>query len=264
MNVETPLYSISEVSEVTGVNAVTLRAWQRRYGLLVPQRTPKGHRLYTDDDIRKIHTILAWLAKGVSIGKVKPLLVSGDVPVASNDGEKIELVDETVSLIEQGKVQQVESRIREAMKLYPFPVLEAQYLTPIDQFIARPENPLREMQLSLWNGAVLQCVVTVLNKVNSDKHPACLLLSFSVSHARTVWQHALKLADEGKYVMVLSDLTGKLTGIAALMRERKITAWYVVGDKKLTSKQLDDIDALCAAVSIPCEWVGSIKTIHQR
>lgn len=35
------LFAISEVSEITGVNSVTLRAWQRRYGLLVPLRTTK-------------------------------------------------------------------------------------------------------------------------------------------------------------------------------------------------------------------------------
>lgn len=34
-------YAIGEVSEITGVNSVTLRAWQRRYGLIVPQRTQR-------------------------------------------------------------------------------------------------------------------------------------------------------------------------------------------------------------------------------
>ncbi|OOE97942.1 hypothetical protein BZG79_15885, partial [Salinivibrio sp. MA427] len=38
--------TISQVAEQTGVNPVTLRAWQRRYGLLSPARTAKGHRLY--------------------------------------------------------------------------------------------------------------------------------------------------------------------------------------------------------------------------
>ena len=38
---------IREVARQTGVNAVTLRAWERRYGLIVPHRTEKGHRLYT-------------------------------------------------------------------------------------------------------------------------------------------------------------------------------------------------------------------------
>ncbi|MFO7703780.1 MAG: MerR family DNA-binding transcriptional regulator, partial [Halopseudomonas sp.] len=33
---------IREVSRVTGVNAITLRAWERRYGLITPHRTEKG------------------------------------------------------------------------------------------------------------------------------------------------------------------------------------------------------------------------------
>ncbi len=32
-------YSIGEVAERCGINPVTLRAWQRRYGLLKPQRS---------------------------------------------------------------------------------------------------------------------------------------------------------------------------------------------------------------------------------
>ena len=39
------LLPIGEVSLLTGVNAVTLRAWQRRFGLVIPARTPKGVRI---------------------------------------------------------------------------------------------------------------------------------------------------------------------------------------------------------------------------
>ena len=39
------LLPIRTVSILTGVHSVTLRAWERRYGLITPQRTPKGHRL---------------------------------------------------------------------------------------------------------------------------------------------------------------------------------------------------------------------------
>ncbi|EBQ2874974.1 MerR family DNA-binding transcriptional regulator, partial [Salmonella enterica subsp. enterica serovar Montevideo] len=46
-------YSIGEFARLCGINAATLRAWQRRYGLLKPQRTDGGHRLYSDDDIRQ-------------------------------------------------------------------------------------------------------------------------------------------------------------------------------------------------------------------
>lgn len=74
---EAPQYElvpIREISRITGVNTVTLRAWERRYGLLVPQRTAKGHRLYTRGDIQRVQDIQVWLARGVAIGKVKALL----------------------------------------------------------------------------------------------------------------------------------------------------------------------------------------------
>lgn len=70
------LIPIREISRATGVNTVTLRAWERRYGLLVPQRTSKGHRLYTQADVQKVKAVQVWLSRGVAISKVKALLGS--------------------------------------------------------------------------------------------------------------------------------------------------------------------------------------------
>jgi predicted site-specific integrase-resolvase len=61
------LYPIGTVSEITGVNAVTLRAWERRYGLIKPERTPKGHRLYSKTDVDKIQHILEQLGRGIAM-----------------------------------------------------------------------------------------------------------------------------------------------------------------------------------------------------
>jgi DNA-binding transcriptional MerR regulator len=68
------LYSIGEVAHIRGINPVTLRAWQRRYGLLKPQRTEGGHRLFNDDDLDTIRTILGWIERGIPVGQVKSLL----------------------------------------------------------------------------------------------------------------------------------------------------------------------------------------------
>ncbi|MCW4149802.1 MerR family transcriptional regulator [Halomonas sp. 18H] len=71
---DTPRYPIREVSRLTGVNSVTLRAWERRYGLLRPHRTPKGHRLYAREDIERVEAILQWLNRGVPVSQVRELL----------------------------------------------------------------------------------------------------------------------------------------------------------------------------------------------
>jgi len=68
------LFPIREVSRLTGVNAVTLRAWERRYGLIRPIRTDSGHRLYSLADIDEIRRILGWLERGVAVSKVGSIL----------------------------------------------------------------------------------------------------------------------------------------------------------------------------------------------
>ena len=68
------LYPIRTVSEISGVNSITLRAWERRYDLFKPQRSAKGHRLYSEKDIIRIQQVLALLAKGVSIGRVAKVI----------------------------------------------------------------------------------------------------------------------------------------------------------------------------------------------
>ena len=62
-------YPIRVVSAETGVNAITLRAWERRYGLITPKRTAKGHRLYTEQDILLIRKVVALLNRGIPISQ---------------------------------------------------------------------------------------------------------------------------------------------------------------------------------------------------
>ncbi|MAG67515.1 MAG: helix-turn-helix-type transcriptional regulator [Pseudomonadales bacterium] len=76
------LYPIREVSRLTGVNPITLRAWERRYGLLVPHRTDGGHRLYSLQDIERVRSVTQWIARGVPVSKVAGILDRGDVDEA--------------------------------------------------------------------------------------------------------------------------------------------------------------------------------------
>lgn len=64
------VYPIGRVSELTGVNSVTLRAWERRYGLIQPARSSSGHRLYSESDIQLIGYVLEQLERGIPISGV--------------------------------------------------------------------------------------------------------------------------------------------------------------------------------------------------
>jgi MerR family transcriptional regulator, light-induced transcriptional regulator len=67
-------FPIRTVAALTGVNAITLRAWERRYGVIEPERTATGHRLYRREQIELIHRVVALLEKGIRISQVRQAL----------------------------------------------------------------------------------------------------------------------------------------------------------------------------------------------
>lgn len=64
------LYKIKTIASLTGFNPTLLRAWERRYALLVPTRTDTGHRLYTAEDLRVLRRVRSLLDQGRSIGEI--------------------------------------------------------------------------------------------------------------------------------------------------------------------------------------------------
>jgi DNA-binding transcriptional MerR regulator len=74
---------ISAVTRLTGVNAITLRAWERRYGVVRPLRTPKGHRLYTHEHVELIRRVLTLVERGVPISRAREALESSELGTAA-------------------------------------------------------------------------------------------------------------------------------------------------------------------------------------
>lgn len=80
------LVRIGALSEMTGTSVDVLRSWERRYGLLSPERTAGGFRLYTVDDVARIRAMRALLAAGVSASEAARQVLAGAAPAAA-DGE---------------------------------------------------------------------------------------------------------------------------------------------------------------------------------
>ena len=53
------MYTIKQAAARTGLSIPTIRAWERRYGLRVPDRTPAGYRLYDDAAIERLAAMRA-------------------------------------------------------------------------------------------------------------------------------------------------------------------------------------------------------------
>jgi DNA-binding transcriptional MerR regulator len=69
-----PLYSIGAVAEMLGSTPATLRSWEERYGVVVPERTEGGRRLYGRDDLERLRFVKASVDKGFSAADAHRLL----------------------------------------------------------------------------------------------------------------------------------------------------------------------------------------------
>ena len=67
------VYGISVASELTGIDAQTLRLYERR-GLLTPARTDGGTRRYSDDDLDLLQRINELVAQGINIAGIAQIL----------------------------------------------------------------------------------------------------------------------------------------------------------------------------------------------
>lgn len=83
-NPHLPVYNIKAVSRLVGLLPVTLRAWERRYGMPRPNRGDQGYRLYSEHDIRTLRWLKAQIETGLSIGRaveyLNELRTSGQDP----------------------------------------------------------------------------------------------------------------------------------------------------------------------------------------
>src|SRR6476619_3715868 len=60
------MYTIKRAAELTGISVATLRAWERRYGVVSPQRSDGGYRLYGPEDVRALAIMNSLVNEGWS------------------------------------------------------------------------------------------------------------------------------------------------------------------------------------------------------
>lgn len=67
------MYSIKAVSQATGLSVETLRAWERRYGIVAPQRDDLGRRVYRPEDVLRLRRLREATEQGHPIGRLAAL-----------------------------------------------------------------------------------------------------------------------------------------------------------------------------------------------
>ncbi|MGP5310461.1 MerR family transcriptional regulator [Vreelandella alkaliphila] len=213
---DTPLYPIREVSRLTGVNSVTLRAWERRYGLIRPQRTPKGHRLYAQDDITRIERILQWLNRGVPVSQVVDLLdqpetVETPSPNTGDWASQRQLLQSTIEAVDLPKL---EALYHQSLALYPLSVainelwqpviltLEAKWASQPDDLVRRTFEAFLRSQVGIrlhYANQATRGPLILLSAMPDDPGPLwvlmCALMASEQGYRVQLFDRSLALED---------------------------------------------------------------------
>lgn len=195
------LYTIGEVAQLCAINPVTLRAWQRRYGLLKPQRSEGGHRLFNEEDVARIRAILNWIERGVPVSKIKPLL-EGASPDSNTNWAALQ--QQLLTLLHTPVVAKLRSRLFELGREYPPQALINHVLRPLRSQLAG-QHELLQMLRSLLDGVIIEYATFCMIGARKKPGKHALLLGWGTTDRTELWLAAIVLAKRGMRVDILPE-----------------------------------------------------------
>lgn len=90
-----PIFSIGAVARMLELPPPTIRTWETRYGLVVPERTPGGQRLYSRAQVDQLRFLKSCVANGSRPGEAHRLLaerLDGGRATGGEEGPKVRVV----------------------------------------------------------------------------------------------------------------------------------------------------------------------------
>ena len=131
------MYSIKAVAQATGLTVETLRAWERRYGIVVPSRDAGGRRMYRAEDVLRLRRLREATERGHAIGRLAGLSDDGlarllDEPT---DGRELAVanafVERMLDAAQRFRAADCEQTLTLAIAMLPPPRLVREVLQPL-------------------------------------------------------------------------------------------------------------------------------------
>ena len=171
-------YRIQTVSQMTGIPAATLRAWERRYGFPEPERTQSSYRLYSEKDISSIRLLKSLCEQGIS-----PSEAVRTIRARIGDNQGLVTKD-------QSAPQKSQSLALQELSLDPeeqsaFELMREQLLHAVHKFdpVQLERNIRRAMLLGSAKKVFDGVFAPVLHKVGEEWHEG--LISIAQEHLAT-------------------------------------------------------------------------------
>ncbi|MBV7573429.1 MerR family transcriptional regulator [Pseudomonas sp. PDM32] len=186
------LFPIREVARLTGVNPITLRAWERRYGLIVPTRTDSGHRLYSMADIERVRSILGWIERGVAVSRVGKILarteplqaLSHIIPTNLVEADYAQWRQQVLAAVNGFDDLQLEQVYGQIFSSYALPVVFQDILIPVWKQLLQSQDQFGVTSEWLFLDGFLRSRVVQRLLLTREKQPRRVVICALDGHCR--------------------------------------------------------------------------------
>jgi DNA-binding transcriptional MerR regulator len=266
------LVPIRTVSSLTGVNSVTLRAWERRYDLVKPVRTPKGHRLYTMADVDLIHQVVTLLDNGMSIGQVRQVLDADQArpeparEPPSDLGPWPSYQDRLLRAIAAFDDAELHEVYNEVLSFYPVDIVTSRLIVPLLRELGeRWAKGLGSIAEEHFFSVFLRNKLGArFHHLNRDRRGPRLLAAClpGEQHEVGLLLFALAALDRDYRVVLLGPNT-PLAELPPVVERAAIQAIVLAGSANLAATVIErELPTLCRAVALPVFVGGRVVTRH--
>jgi DNA-binding transcriptional MerR regulator len=240
------------VARRTGVTPDSLRAWEKRYGAVHPERTPTGRRLYSDEDVERLRLLRQATLGGRSIGQIAGLSTEELRALVAEDEEKAvqppprtagphpgglaapaQLLEEALDAarrLQPGELEEILSRARVSLSR---PALLEEFVIPLVQQVGNcwRQGTLRVAHEHLVTAA-LRSFLARLQEASKNPAGSPVLIATTPAgqvHELGLLAAAAVAADHGWDVIYLGpDLPPEDIASAALERNARAVALSIV------------------------------------
>ena len=113
-------FSIQDIAQLSGIKAHTLRIWEQRYGIIVPQRTDTNIRWYDNEDLKKILNIALLNEHGLKISKLSAMSLAeieqAVLKISTDEGPEKQYLHQLLAYTSEMNVYEFESALAAVIK----------------------------------------------------------------------------------------------------------------------------------------------------
>lgn len=248
-------YKIKDLEVLTGIKAHTIRIWEKRYGILNPDRTVTKIRTYTDEELKLILNISILNNRGLKISKIADLSekqiqkeVEKEKTEKCSVQEKLllSLIDIDEDLFNSVLEPLFEDiGIEQTYCQYIFPFLERIGI----MWLVGTINPAQEHFISFLIKQKLISAIDQL-KVKSNNKVALLYLAEHETHELSLLFYYYLLKNSGYKTYYLGQnlpFEALIEGCNKIKPDLVVSSWIASIDHKMLVDYFKQLKKLCSA-----------------